>query len=276
MAFLLSRLIYSYLKKQKSLNLSILLIPLIQIALLCYIAVIGGDNPSAFPFWRHHINFIAVEALIVGYAIHIIFPRRLLLQLVFTLALLIFANFRIIQIENSRMVSDFKKGIGVWPNFKIDPPNSYYTWIKKISLPQTVIASAASGELPYVVDAIHIDILGLNDKYIAHNGTFDPQGPVDSKTNMAYVLKRRPDIISMLSARLIAGGMDKNRLAAYRGQMIHGLLDDPVFQNEYMFLQNGPYEFLDRALFLHKSYWLNHPRRDSLKCIPLNETGIYK
>lgn len=64
-----------------------------------------------------------------------------------------------------------------------------------MATPQTTISSSYGGALPYIVDAVHIDALGLNTPYIARHGTFDPDGPQDSKTDMRWVIEQRPDIV---------------------------------------------------------------------------------
>jgi arabinofuranosyltransferase len=272
----LIREIRSFILNRKPSNPFIAFLLLIQFGFLGYNILIGGDNPSAFPFWRHQVHFIVVSSILMASAIQIIIPGRAWMQFLAIILFVVVGNFRIINIENGRMISDFKMGIENWPRMMIDPPNKYYIWLKEISDPRTTIASATAGELPYIVDAVHIDILGLNDKFIAHNGKFDPDGPVDSKTDMDYVLSLRPDIITLLSASFIKDGMNRNQLAHFRKQMILGMLDNEIFQNEYLFLLNGPYEYLDRAIFMHKSFWQNHPLRDSVLCIPVRETGIYK
>jgi len=47
------------------------------------------------------------------------------------------------------------------------------------------------------VDAVHIDALGLNTLYITRHGTFDPDGPQDSKTDTRWVIEQRPDIVEV-------------------------------------------------------------------------------
>src|SRR4051812_44821620 len=71
----------------------------------------------------------------------------------------------------------------------------YIAWLASLATPTTTISSSYGGALPFVVDAVHIDALGLNTPYIARNGTFDPDGPQDSKTDMRWVIEQRTDII---------------------------------------------------------------------------------
>jgi hypothetical protein len=57
--------------------------------------------------------------------------------------------------------------------------------------------------------------------------------------------------------------------------MASAMLNHPIFSSEYLFLRNAPYEFRDRALFLRRDFWEDHPLRDSLDCIPVTETAMY-
>ena len=67
----------------------------------------------------------------------------------------------------------------------------YVAWLTSLATPTTTISSSYAGALPFVVDAVHIDALGLNTPYIARHGTFDPDGPQDSKTDMRWVIEQR-------------------------------------------------------------------------------------
>jgi hypothetical protein len=149
-------------------------------------------------------------------------------------------------------------------------------WLSEISDPQTVIASAEAGELPFVVDATHIDMLGLNDREIAHHGRFDPDGPIDSKSDIDSVMRRRPDIIqSTLRSKRFEQVSPRGNRINRRSNMAAGLLNHPLFIAEYLFVRNAPYAAHDRALFLRRDYWANHPKRDLMDCIPVLQTAMY-
>ena len=51
-------------------------------------------------------------------------------------------------------------------------------------------------------------------------------------------------------------------------------MTSPIFQNEYIFFVNAPYEHLDRALFLRRSYWESHPMKSLLNGVPVSETSL--
>jgi hypothetical protein len=116
----------------------------------------------------------------------------------------------------------------------------------------------------------------LNTPYIARHGTFDPDGPQDSKTDMRWVIDQRPDIVEgYLSGTALArgAGMDEI-LGARRRKMILEMVTSPVFQREYDFVRNAPYDGLDRAIFLRRAFCQRHARRDTLDCVPVADTPL--
>jgi hypothetical protein len=153
---------------------------------------------------------------------------------------------------------------------------AYYAWLSSVARPTTTISSSYGGALPYLVDAVHIDALGLNTPYIARHGTFDPDGPQDSKTDMRWVIDQRPDIVEgYLSGRaLLRGAGPDEIIGARRRKMILEMVSSPRFQREYVFVRNAPYDRMDRALFLRRDFWEAHPRRDTLDCVPVAETAL--
>ena len=153
---------------------------------------------------------------------------------------------------------------------------TYFAWIGSLSSPTTTISSSYAGAFPFDVDATHIDALGLNTLYIARHGTFDPDGPQDSKTDMRWVVEQRPDIIEgYLSGIALLRGADRGEiLGPRRHKMILEMVSSPRFQREYVFVRNAPYDNLDRAVFLRRDFWEGHPRRDQLDCIPVAETAL--
>src|SRR6266567_9611247 len=130
--------------------------------------------------------------------------------------------------------------------------------------------------IPFIVDAVHIDALGLNTPYIAHHGTFDPDGPQDSKTDMGWVIEQRPDIIEgyLSGLALLRGAGPDEIIGERRRKMILETVSSPRFQREYVFVRNAPYDRMDRAAFLRRDFWEAHPRRDTLDCVPVAETAL--
>ena len=101
--------------------------------------------------------------------------------------------------------------------------------------PTTTISSSYGGAIPFIVDAVHIDALGLNTPYIARHGTFDPDGPQDSKTDMRWVIEQRPDIVEgyLSGLALLRGAGPDEIIGARRRKMILEMVSSPRFQREY-------------------------------------------
>jgi hypothetical protein len=152
----------------------------------------------------------------------------------------------------------------------------YNAWLASLSGPTTTISSSYGGALPFLIDAVHIDAFGLNTPYIARHGTFDPDGPQDSKTDMGWVVEQRPDIIEgyLSGLTLLRGATPDEIVGTRRRKMILEMVSSPRFQREYVFVRNAPYDRLDRAVFLRRDFWEGHPRRDALDCVPVAETSL--
>jgi len=244
-----------------------------------YIRRIGGDNYSAFPWWRQFVIISPMIALLACHAIIRIWSKSRFLQLLTLLSVVMITNHSLFEVNNhgenlkTTIIKSFQN-----PSIPtLASHNPYYLWLKNVSQSDTLIASSLGGELPFVVDAVHIDILGLNTPHIAKFGTFDPVGPQDSKTDMDWVMEQQPDIIEgYISAIKIIENAPVNTIPnrQWRYQMTFGLISSPVFQREYCFIRNGPYEYLDRALFFKISYWANNPGKDRLECIPVTQTVL--
>jgi hypothetical protein len=153
---------------------------------------------------------------------------------------------------------------------------AYVEWLASIASPTTTISSSYGGAIPFTIDAVHIDALGLNTAYIARHGTFDPDGPQDSKTDMRWVIEQRPDIVEgyLPGLALLRGASTEEIIGTRRRKMILEMVSSPRFQREYVFVRNAPYDRMDRALFLRRDFWEAHPRRDTLDCVPVAETKL--
>ncbi|MGE4605625.1 MAG: hypothetical protein AAEJ52_02665 [Myxococcota bacterium] len=240
-----------------------------------YVYRVGGDNPTAFPWWRQLLHLGPAFALIVGFGICTLTRNRPARFALAAIAI-VSTNYQVLGAHHGKMSELVSESLASFPSLNHAPRNAFYVWLSEISDSQTVIASAAAGELPFVVDAIHIDMLGLNDREIAHRGRFDPDGPIDSKSDIDSVMRRRPDIIqSTLRSRRFEQVSPRGNRILHRGEMEAALLNHPSFVAEYLFVRNAPYEAHDRALFLRRDYWANHPRRDLMDCIPVLQTAIY-
>ncbi len=218
----------------------------------------GADNFSAFPMWRHALNVFPLLAFCTFWSIYSIYDKFGKLLSIFIIVLLFSVPiFLSIPMSQSNFLKNqlFNSATN-FPNFSNHyKSNHLLLWLKSITDKNTTIATSLAGALPLTVDAYHIDILGLNDEYIAHNGMFDPNGPTDSKTDMNYLLSLRPDIIEghMNAENIITGNLKP--LPKWRRKMNYNLIANPIFQNEYLIITNAPYKAFNRVLFIRKDYY---------------------
>jgi len=232
------------------------------VAYIAYMASAGGDPPTAFPIWRQFVHVAPAWLLVAMTGLTSVVRHRRWGQVAAAVGLALAANAGILLVQ--------ERG---GPR----PGNAdYVAWLASLATPTTTISSSYGGALPFLVDAVHIDALGLNTPYIARHGTFDPDGPQDSKTDMRWVLEQRPDIIEgyVSGLALLRGAGPDEIIGARRRKMILEMVSSPRFQREYVFVRNAPYDRMDRAAFLRRDFWEAHPRRDRLDCVPVAETGL--
>jgi hypothetical protein len=231
------------------------------VAYIVYMAGAGGDPPSAFPVWRQFIHVAPAWALVAMTGLARV-ARRRWKQVGAAVGLALAADAGVLLMQGR---GGPRPGIAV-----------YNAWLASIAGPATTISSSFAGALPFVVDAVHIDALGLNTSYIARHGTFDPDGPQDSKTDMRWVIEQRPDIVEgyLSGLALLRGAGPDEILGTRRRKMILEMVSSPRFQREYVFVRSAPYDRQDRAVFLRRDFWETHPQRGSLDCVPVAETAL--
>jgi hypothetical protein len=225
----------------------------IAVALILFTVLViktGGDNPFAFPSWRHYVQLLPLITFLLFECLATLRHRVELLNVgllagMFALPLFFPAG-------GNAQGDVFRR------EYLSNAPSSFSEWIdflKRISNENTVISSEWAGLVPFHVDAVHIDTVGLNDVHIAHFGRFDPGGPIDTKSDMAYVFGRRPDVLiaTFSAADYSAGAFDRIASYRWRGQLIRTTLCDLRFA-DYVFVENGPYDRFDRAFFLSSSF----------------------
>ena len=232
------------------------------IAYILYMASAGGDPPTAFPLWRQFVHVAPAWLLVAMTGLASLVRHRPWTQVAAVVGLALAANLGIVLLQG--------RG-GPRPG-----AFDYVAWLTSLSTPTTTISSSYGGALPFLVDAVHIDALGLNTPYIARHGTFDPEGPQDSKTDMHWVVEQRPDIIEgYLSGKaLLRGGDPDQIIGPMRRKMILEMVSSPRFQREYVFVRNAPYDRMDRAAFLRADFCANHPKRNILDCVPVSQTAL--
>ena len=234
------------------------------VAYIIYIARAGGDPPSAFPAWRQFVHVAPAWVLVSMTGLTSVVRDRRWRQVGAAVGLALAADIGVLLVQ-------LPGGGGPRPD-----ATPYYAWLASMASPTTTISSSYGGALPFIVDAVHIDAFGLNTAYIARHGTFDPDGPQDSKTDMRWVIEQRPDIVEgyLSGLVLLRGAGPDETIGTRRRKMILEMLSSPRFQREYVFVRNAPYDRMDRAVFLRRDFWETHPRRDTLDCVPVAETAL--
>ena len=235
----------------------------LAIAYVVYLVSVGGDAPTAFPSWRQFVHVAPAWVLVAMIGVTRVVRDRRWRQVGAAVALSLAADLGVFLA--------IRGGGGPRPGNA-----AYIAWLSSVSRPTTTISSSYGGALPFTVDAVHIDALGLNTPYIARHGTFDPDGPQDSKTDMRWVIEQRPDIVEgyLSGLALLRGAGRDEILGARRRKMILEMVSSPRFQREYVFVRNAPDDRMDRAVFLRRDFWKAHPRRETLDCVPVAETAL--
>ena len=229
---------------------------------ILYLASVGGDAPTAFPFWRQFVHVAPAWLLVAMTGVTTVVRHRRWAQVCTAVGLAIAANAGILLMQRGG-----PPGQGL---------EDYFAWLSSLATSRTTISSSYAGAFPFMLDAVHIDALGLNTPYIARHGTFDPDGPQDSKTDMRWVVEQRPDIIEgyLSGMALLRGAGSDEIIGMRRRKMILEMVSSPRFQREYVFVRNAPYDRLDRAVFLRRDFWEAHPHRDMLDCVPVADTAL--
>ncbi len=214
------------------------------------IARSGGDNYSAFPMHRHGLTILPTLLVFLFYFTHKLNASKAqMAALIVAIAVAPILRWHNHLLDRHALSRDCE--FLLCNDFLNNP---YFKWLKSVSNENTIIATSLAGALPLTVDAIHIDILGLNDAYIAHNGKFDPNGPIDSKTDMGYVLSMKPDFIEgyQSASRIISGNCDYKSHG--RSRMLTETYENKEFFENYLIVSNAPYAYFDRILFVRKSF----------------------
>lgn len=162
-----------------------------------YIIAVGGDWMPGFRFGIVLIPFLAISTI---WGLSIIADRITGLKLPSVItALALFCGLCFILPKDS--VYDGKSL--VW--YENDIVNRYREigrWINKNTSEYTTIAVSAAGVIPFYADRSTLDILGLNDVYIAHLpvNNLGSGKPGHEKFDPDYVMERKPDVIPWVTA----------------------------------------------------------------------------
>ena len=248
----------------------------IVVAYTVYVMKVGGDPDSAFPFRRHFVHIIGILALLMGSLIAKYF-RSLSAAVGFTATLAgVTVLWMVVGWARTEMWSGFRleKKIGL---LRLAPVRPIWSWFQRYSSSQTLTALSGAGEWPYVVPGRYIDMLGLNDAHIARYGMVDPSSAFqDSKSDMHYVISRRPDILDgYFPATELLQNKCPIELHGNRGLMLREMVKDQNFINEYRFVVNGPYKLMDHAIFFRADY-VTKLHDPELVTVPVLQTSLYR
>ena len=239
-----------------------------------YAVKVGGDSASAFPMFRHYVHIAAVWILLAGFACAHLqqnLTRAIALGVVVALATdaLMIVKFRepVLGPHEVRQEHGF---------FHLEPEDAVFIFLDRYADTNTVSAASLAGRWGFYLNGRIIDVLGLNNRYIAHHGSRKGGNFVDSKTDMSYVMAQRPDIIDgYMNAQELASGKCPYEVLTDHQNIAHPMLSNPIFQNEYVFVENAPYTArYERAIFLKKSFALRH-QDGSLKLRDVTDTVLY-
>lgn len=176
-----------------------------------YLCLVGGD---IFPGWRPMV-FVAVGlAFIVAEGAERAFVPSLRVALGLGLALVLHANLQRTDPENQRA----KAELWEWDGLPVG------TLLKTaFGARDPLLAVDAAGALPYWSGLRSLDMLGLNDRYIAtHPPPGFGTGPIGHELgDGAYVFGRKPDLIAFNNAAgharpFFTSGKQMLRMSAFR------------------------------------------------------------
>jgi arabinofuranosyltransferase len=191
-----------------------------------YVGLVGGD---IFPGWRQLVPSVVALGMLLAEAAHAASSRfRFGVPAVLgvTLPVLVFGLvFQTKDRENVRAKNE------LWEH---DGRPLGYLLKKAFSAKKPLLAVDAAGALPYWSELPCLDLLGLNDRYIATHPppNFGHGGIGHELGDGAYVLRRRPDLIAFNGS---VGGRSPMFLSGIQ------LVATREFQREYqLVLARGP------------------------------------
>lgn len=237
-----------------------------------YVTKVGGDNYWPFPHHRHFVHAAPALYLTAGVAlVSLIRSTRWAITVVCVVSLI--DNVCTAEAGKRNLMEVMTSAFQKFPTMD-EGPDPYSLWFFPFRDSEVSIACEIGGRIPFFVDAYHIDMLGLNDVHIAHHGRYDSSSFVDSKSDMNYVFGLRPDIFaSSLKASDVTRGAPRKKLIKRRTRMMVSTLDNAIFQNEYSFVENGPYDRKDRAVFARTDFCHAQP---AWRCIPVKALQLGK
>ncbi len=226
--------LYATVKAIRKKHFRTLLPSFMAIVWMLYLVVIGGD---IFPAYRHFVPLVILFSWICIEE----FPklkRTKVTIIIFSLVLLLFLALQFFDSRNAAA----REELWEW-----DGQVTALVLKEAFAEQQPLLAVTAAGSLPYWSDLPSLDMLGLNDRYLALNqGNGSKTGLIGHNVcNPAYVLEIEPDIISFN----VAG--EPSGLA-----VAESLFSSTEFQTKYTRILvegNSPYSFTGILWFLTDS-----------------------
>ncbi len=241
---------------------------------LCYVAKVGGDPESAFPLWRHFVHIAPIWMSVVAMLIAQLSSRKAV-QATLAIGALLLSDGLIVKNYGDIVVTQPMGLLSKYGMLTTEGADLYLTWVGRFADSATVSAASLAGRWGWYIPGRNIDVLGLNSRHIAHFGSFAENGPLDSKTDMAWVVGQRPDLIDgYVSGRALREGVCPTQVRGLRSVMIRGMVANPIFRADYVFVTNAPYGEIDRALFARKDYLQTHAIA-GVEAVPVTETALY-
>jgi len=224
--------------------------------LIVYMLRVGGDNAVAFPHHRHFLVFVGF-----GWVYAFIFlvdiarrirPQKLVLTMLILVSLMShFTNETRAEGSPLRNLKGYVKAIIGLPGVSHSPDRAgdlpSITQILEHIPDNAVVATSAAGRVTATFLRLKfIDMLGLHNEHIAHHGKRQ-FGQVDTKTDMAYVISRKPDVIVLpIRSIYIKQGFVQRGVTHWR-ILVDEALSHPTMCSEYRFVPTR-----DQAIFVHE------------------------
>lgn len=213
-----------------------------------YMLKSGGDPESAFPLWRHFIHTAPIWLLLGACAIERLTESGTKRALVITCFILLTQATLSVKYIKNKLIST--------PNFsQIDDGTDFFNYIASVSDSRTLATAGYAGHWGWYFPGNVIDMWGLNDRHIAHFGQYQKFGELDSRSDMAYVFSRHPDLVNLdiNPADVLRPSCPAVVTASGRSKALRDAIFAPEFKH-YYFLVNAPYHSYGRALFVRDTF----------------------
>jgi len=172
-----------------------LLVGLILFAHVVFVVLVGGDWMPGYRFMAPVAPLLSILTILllgeIGYLAERV--RTLVLVVIFL---------SLSSCLSSMILGNYVPRVQFW-NAQVQALKIVGTWLNESLPPSTLIATFANGTLPYYASNLTvIDMLGLTDRHIAHNGLRIGCGPPGHIAyDYAYVAARRPVIVAFLKGQ---------------------------------------------------------------------------